>query len=79
MVYDVANGVHYLVQFVQTAESALRETLAYEKFEASEDLWGSSFCPSYMSSEASEDSNAYETLAYESYESYEDSELRWML
>ena len=29
-----------------------------------------------MSSEASEDSNAYETLAYESYESYEDSELR---
>ena len=29
-----------------------------------------------MSSEASEDSNAYETLAYESFESYEDSELR---
>ena len=25
---------------------------------------------------ASEDSNAYKTLAYESYESYEDSELR---
>ena len=38
MVYDVANGVHYLVQFVQTAESALRETPAYEKFEASEDI-----------------------------------------
>ena len=35
MVYDMANGVHYLVQFVQTAESALRETPAYEKFEAS--------------------------------------------
>ena len=38
MVYDMANGVHYLVQFVQTAESALRETPAYEKFEASEDI-----------------------------------------
>ena len=38
MVYDVANGVHYLVQFVQTAESALRETPAYEKFEAFEDI-----------------------------------------
>nr|POF04644.1 hypothetical protein CFP56_38489 [Quercus suber] len=50
MVYDVANGVHYLVQLL---------LLSF-----------------YMSSEASEDSNAYETLAYESYESYEDSELR---
>ncbi|KAF3963502.1 hypothetical protein CMV_012116 [Castanea mollissima] len=76
MVYDVANGVHYWLQLVQTAESVLRETPAYEKFESSEDTTTYEAPPSYMSSEASEDSNAYETPAYESSESYEDSEFR---
>jgi hypothetical protein len=75
MVYDVANGVHYLLQFVQTEESVVHETPAYEYFESSEDS-NAYEASSYTSSEASENSNVNETPSYESSEAYEDSELR---
>ncbi|KAK3198846.1 hypothetical protein Dsin_022261 [Dipteronia sinensis] len=39
MVYDVANGVHYLLQFVQSVESEVHETPFVEKVEASEDSY----------------------------------------
>ncbi|KAK4852686.1 hypothetical protein QYF36_026188 [Acer negundo] len=39
MVYDVANGVHYLLQFVQSEESEVHETQFVEKLEASEDSY----------------------------------------
>ncbi|OVA16765.1 hypothetical protein BVC80_1543g220 [Macleaya cordata] len=35
MVYDVINGVHYLLQFVQTEESTINETPVYESSESS--------------------------------------------
>ncbi|KAG4907317.1 hypothetical protein JHK82_055980 [Glycine max] len=77
MVYDVVNGVHLLLQFVQTAETEVRE-----KSERSE----SSFfgeTPVYDGSEGSsvyespldEESYAYESTERQSYETYEDSEL----
>ena len=76
-VYDVVNGVHLLLQFVQTAETEVRE-----KSERSE----SSFfgeTPVYDGSEGSsvyespldEESYAYESTERQSYETYEDSEL----
>lgn len=71
MVYDVVSGVHHLLQFVQTAESVVRETIASENSEVSEDSYGYE-APSYMSSESSD---SYETPAYESSEAYEGSEL----
>lgn len=65
MVYDAVNGVHYLLQFVQTEENKVsgspfgnvepEETKVYE-------------APAYESAEASEDSYAYETPAYMSSE-----------
>lgn len=54
MVYDVVNGVHYLLQFVQTEETAEYET-PYVSSEASED--SSVYeTPAYESSESSEGS-----------------------
>jgi hypothetical protein len=47
MVYDVVNGVHFLLQFVQTEESAVRETPAYDNSEASEDSYAAYEAPSY--------------------------------
>ncbi|KAG2694646.1 hypothetical protein I3760_08G154500 [Carya illinoinensis] len=73
MVYDVVNGVHYLLQFVQSEENVVREMPAYENSEAVETP--AYEAPSYMSTEESENFNAYETPAYESSEAYEDSEL----
>ncbi|CAK7340544.1 unnamed protein product [Dovyalis caffra] len=70
MVYDVVNGVHYLLLFVQGEDSEVLETPTYEKFEVSEDS------QEYTSYEASEDSNVYESPPDESSESYEHSEFR---
>ncbi|KAK2639558.1 hypothetical protein Ddye_027353 [Dipteronia dyeriana] len=39
MVYDVANGVHYLLQFVQSEESEVHETPFVEQVKASEDSY----------------------------------------
>lgn len=76
MVYDVVSGVHYLLQFVQTEESVVHETPAYDNSEAVEDSYAAYEAPSYTSSEASENSDVYETPVYESSETYEHSELR---
>ncbi|KAE8010322.1 hypothetical protein FH972_006702 [Carpinus fangiana] len=70
MVYDVVNGVHYLLQFVQTEESVVHETPAYDNSE--EGSYAAYEAPSYVSSEESENSNVYETPVYESSETYED-------
>ncbi|KAG6702349.1 hypothetical protein I3842_07G030300 [Carya illinoinensis] len=74
MIYDVVNGVQYLLQFVQTEENVVRETSAYENSEAFKDSYTYE-APSYMSSEASEHSDAYGTPDYETSEAYEESEL----
>ncbi|EEF49961.1 uncharacterized protein LOC8269820 [Ricinus communis] len=73
MVYDVVNGVHYLLQVFQAGDSEVHEN--YEKVVVSEDspVYESS---EYTNSEASEDSNVYEAPPYESSESYDNSEFR---
>uniref|UniRef100_A0A6N2L9K4 Uncharacterized protein n=1 Tax=Salix viminalis TaxID=40686 RepID=A0A6N2L9K4_SALVM len=68
MVYDVVDGVHYLLQFAQGEDGEVHETSTYANFEVSEDSQG------YTSYEASEDSNVYESPPEESSESYEHSE-----
>ncbi|KAF5739984.1 hypothetical protein HS088_TW11G00047 [Tripterygium wilfordii] len=55
MVYDVVNGVHYLLQFVQAIDGEVHETPVYEKSEASEDSYTYE-SPSYESSESYETS-----------------------
>ncbi|KAJ6414111.1 hypothetical protein OIU84_006849 [Salix udensis] len=70
MVYDVVDGVHYLLQFAQGEDGEVHETSTYANFEVSEDSQG------YTSYEASEDSNVYESPPEESSESYEHSEFR---
>ncbi|XP_034912900.1 uncharacterized protein [Populus alba] len=70
MGYDVVNGVHYLLQFVQGEDGEIHETPTYENFEVSEDSQG------YTSYEASEDSNVHESPPEESSESFEHSEFR---
>ncbi|XP_022719533.1 uncharacterized protein LOC111277379 isoform X1 [Durio zibethinus] len=59
MVYDVVNGVHYLLQFVQMEESENYEAPVYEKSEVSEDSY------------AYENSDSYESPPDESSESQE--------
>ncbi|XP_021283469.1 uncharacterized protein LOC110415980 [Herrania umbratica] len=61
MVYDVVNGVHYLLQFVQMEESENHEAPIYEKSEVSEDSY------------AYENSDIYESPPDESSESQESS------
>ncbi|WRX10149.1 hypothetical protein QQP08_002636 [Theobroma cacao] len=39
MVYDVVNGVHYLLQFVQMEKNENHEALVYEKSEVFEDSY----------------------------------------
>ncbi|KAK6286208.1 hypothetical protein POUND7_012387 [Theobroma cacao] len=39
MVYDVVNGVHYLLQFVQMEKNENHEALVYEKSKVSEDSY----------------------------------------
>ncbi|XP_057731930.1 uncharacterized protein LOC130947288 [Arachis stenosperma] len=76
MVYDVINGVQFLLNFVQTgelevseksgkADSFFKETPAYDDSSESSSVYESS---------PSEQSNTYES-EYQSYEKYEDSEL----
>lgn len=80
MVYDVVNGVHYLLQFVQTEENKVSgspfgnvepeetkvyEAPAYESAEASEDLYAYE-TPAYMSSEASDSEASEDSSTYES-------------
>ncbi|KAK6242966.1 hypothetical protein QUC31_009375 [Theobroma cacao] len=61
MVYDVVNGVHYLLQFVQMEENENHEAPVYEKSEVSEDSY------------AYENSDIYESPPDESSESEESS------
>ena len=83
MVYDVVNGVHFLMQFVQTGEIEVKETSAHENSEATESsfyeetpVYDSTEGSTVYESSSSEESNAYESTEYQSYETYEDSELR---
>lgn len=65
MVYDVVNGVHFLLQSVQGIEIEVRKTGDYESSEASEASYAYE-APAYASPEASEGSNAPETRTEES-------------
>ncbi|KAM0991932.1 hypothetical protein ACFX2I_010223 [Malus domestica] len=69
MVYDVIDGVNYLLQFGLPENSEVRETSAYESSEGSDDI-NVDEVPTYENPEA----EAYKT--YESSEAYEHSELR---
>ncbi|WJX13374.1 hypothetical protein P8452_03769 [Trifolium repens] len=82
MIYDVVNGVHLLLQFVQTAEIEVHKTLVNENSDAPETsidgeipTFESSESSSLYESSPSEESNAYESTEYQSYETYENSEL----
>ncbi|XP_041020058.1 uncharacterized protein LOC121261658 [Juglans microcarpa x Juglans regia] len=66
MIYDVGNGVQYLLQFIQTEENVVRETPAYENSEAFEDSY--TYEAPLYGSEASEHSNTYGTPDYETSE-----------
>ncbi|MED6107674.1 hypothetical protein PIB30_016293 [Stylosanthes scabra] len=77
MVYDVINGVQFLLNFVEQGEievseksekpdSFFEETPAYDDSSESSNVY---------ESYPSEQSNAYESSEYQSYEKYEDSEL----
>ncbi|XP_057961650.1 uncharacterized protein LOC131153393 isoform X2 [Malania oleifera] len=73
MIYDVVNGVHFLLQFGETVETIINEKPTYESPEES-----SVYEPiASVSSEDHEESHvyetpAYETPAYDSSESYEE-------
>ncbi|KAJ4833580.1 hypothetical protein Tsubulata_025038 [Turnera subulata] len=60
MVYDVVNGVHYLLQVVETAvgDGEVNEASNFETSEVSDSL---EQAPVYGSSEVSEDSNTYDS------------------
>ena len=75
MVYDVVNGVHYLLHFAQGEEIEGPKTRDYETSEASEDSYAyeANKTPAYESNEASGDSYAYEAPAHESPEASERS------
>ncbi|CAK8572524.1 unnamed protein product [Lathyrus sativus] len=82
MIYDVVNGVHLLLQFVQTGEVEVHKTPVNENFDAPDTSFDgevpfseSSESSSLYESSPSEESNAYESTEYENYESYENSEL----
>ncbi|KAH9755523.1 hypothetical protein KPL71_015809 [Citrus sinensis] len=76
MIYDVVNGVHFLLQFVQSEESEAHDAPVEEKFQDYEDSYANE-APSFWNSEASEDSKASDSSLYENSESetYENSEL----
>ena len=81
MVYDVVNGVHFLLQAVQTEETEAHKSPDYQSSEASEKSFAYE-APAYEIPEASsEDSSSYEAPAeespiYENSETYENTELR---
>ncbi|XP_052205644.1 uncharacterized protein LOC127810296 [Diospyros lotus] len=88
MVYDVVNGVQYLLQFVQPGEATVYETSTSESSEGEESkVYETPFeraeesssydsnvyeTPTYTNFEVSEDSSSYESPFYESSESHED-------
>ncbi|XP_024029141.1 uncharacterized protein LOC21389152 isoform X1 [Morus notabilis] len=80
MVYDVVNGVHFLLQTVRSEEFEADRAPEYESSEASENSYAYE-APSYASPEASEGSGPYETPTeespfYENTETYVNTELR---
>lgn len=83
MIYDVVNGVHLLLQFIQTGEIEVHKTSIHENSDAPESsfygevpVFDSSERSSGYESYPSEESTAYESTEQQSYETYEDSELR---
>lgn len=80
MVYDVVNGVHFLLQFLQIGEVEAYKAPESESFEASENSYAYE-APAYSSPEASEGSGSYETPTeessfFENTETYVNTELR---
>ena len=80
MVYDVVNGVHFLLQFIQIGEVEAYKAPESESFEASENSYAYE-APAYSSPEASEGSDSYETPTeessfFENTETYVNTELR---
>ncbi|RDX89705.1 hypothetical protein CR513_28531, partial [Mucuna pruriens] len=79
MVYDVVNGVHLLLHFVQTGEIEVREKSEPPETESSfygeTTVYDSSEGSSIYESPPSEESYAYESTERQSYQTYEDSEL----
>ncbi|KAE8705579.1 nicotianamine synthase-like [Hibiscus syriacus] len=71
MVYDVVNGVHYMLQFAQREESENHNAPIYEKSEASEDSYVFGNSDAYESS-PDESSKSQESENREAYV-YEDS------
>lgn len=77
MIYDVINGVHLLLEFVQTGEIEVRRTLVHENSDAPDTSYVGEV-PTFDSSEISssyessptEESNADESMEYQSYETY---------
>ncbi|XP_027366959.1 uncharacterized protein LOC113873155 [Abrus precatorius] len=77
MVYDVVNGVHLLLRFVQTGEIEVHEKseAPENSFYEEKSVYDSSEGSSVYESSPAEESNAYESTEHERYETYEDSEL----
>lgn len=84
MIYDVINGVHLLLEFVQTGEIEVRKTLVHENSDAPYTSFDGEVptydgeVPTFDRSERSssyessptEESNADESMEYQSYETY---------
>lgn len=84
MIYDVINGVHLLLEFVQTGEIEVRKTLVHQISDALDASFDGEVptyegeVPTFDSSESSnsyepsptEESNADESMEYQSYETY---------
>lgn len=84
MIYDVINGVHLLLEFVQTGEIEVRKTLVHENSDApytsfdgevpthdgEVPTFGSSESSSSYESSPTEESNVDESMEYQSYETY---------
>ncbi|KAF6170976.1 hypothetical protein GIB67_014793 [Kingdonia uniflora] len=71
MVYDVVNGVHYLLPNLQTEDSSVYVSADSGSSESSEDSYVDE-SPVYENTEGSEESYVYETPVYESSEGSED-------
>lgn len=77
MIYDVINGVHLLLEFVQTGEIEVRKTLVHENsdapytsFDGEVPTFDRSERSSSYESSPTEESNADESMEYQSYETY---------
>lgn len=85
MLYDVVNGVHFMLNFVQSVRTEVQDTLDHQSSEAPKssffdetpvyDKFEGSDEPSVFESPPAEESNAYESPAYQSSETSENSEL----